>query len=85
MKIYSVYDEEFRPYGKVIEGYDVSELLAAMKSVPMPDAGVQYRPGIDVLENCAQLLLQKEKISWPYATSSAFHIHSAGNNTKTRG
>ena len=62
MKIYSVYDEEFRPYGKVIEGYDVAELLAAMNSVPMPEAGVQYRPGIDVLENCAIFELLKNNV-----------------------
>ena len=52
MKVFSVYDEEFRPYGKVIDGYDVSQLLEAMKNIEMPESGVAYRPGIDSLENC---------------------------------
>ena len=53
MKIYSVYDDEFRPYGKVVEGYDVEELLGAMNSIAMPDTPVAYRTGIEELENCA--------------------------------
>ena len=34
MKIYSVYDPEFKPYGKTLEGYDTAELRAAMKAGP---------------------------------------------------
>ena len=30
MKIYSVNDPEFKPYGKVLGGYDTAELCAAM-------------------------------------------------------
>ncbi|MBO6054880.1 MAG: DUF4867 family protein [Oscillospiraceae bacterium] len=53
MKIYSIYDREFRYYGKAAEGYDTSELLAAMKAIPMPESGTDYRPGIAELEACA--------------------------------
>ena len=53
MKIYSVYDAEFKPYGKVLEGYDCGELLAAMLRIDLPAAGVNYEPGIDALEACA--------------------------------
>ena len=53
MEIISVYDEAFREYGKVLEGYDCAELLAAMEKIPMPAAGVSYEPGIDSLEKCA--------------------------------
>ena len=53
MKIYSVYDVEFKPYGKVLEGYDCAELLAAMKQIPLPESGVAYEPGIASLEACA--------------------------------
>lgn len=42
MKIYSIHDPEFIPYGKVIEGYDVSCLLNAMETIPLPEAGVAY-------------------------------------------
>ncbi|MCI8304374.1 MAG: DUF4867 family protein [Lawsonibacter sp.] len=50
MKVYSVRDPEFAPYGKVLEGYDVTCLLNAMKAVPLPESGVAYEPGIPELE-----------------------------------
>ena len=53
MHIYSVTDPEFKPYGKVLEGYDTAELLAAMEKIEMPAEGTAYEPGIDSLEACA--------------------------------
>ena len=53
MKIYSVKDPEFKAYGQILEGYDTSELLAAMEKIDMPESGTAYRPGIDSLESCA--------------------------------
>ena len=53
MKIYSITDPEFKAYGKVLEGYDVEELLHAMEQIPLPEDGVAYEPGIDSLEACA--------------------------------
>ena len=53
MKIYSVFDPEFKPYGKVLEGYDTAELVAAMEAIPLPETGTAYEPGIDSLESCA--------------------------------
>ena len=53
MKIYSVNDPEFKPYGKVLEGYDTTALLDAMEKIALPAAGVAYEPGIDSLEACA--------------------------------
>ena len=42
MKIYNVTDKEFAEYGKVIEGYDVNEIVEALdKKTPSPD-GVEY-------------------------------------------
>lgn len=52
MKIYSVYDPEFNPYGKVIDGYDTSELMEKMLLIDMPDKGTCYEPGIEALESC---------------------------------
>ena len=52
MHIYSVRDPEFKPYGKVLEGYDTAELLSAMEAIPLPDSGTAYRPGIESLEAC---------------------------------
>ncbi len=50
MKILSVYDPEFKPYGRVLTGYDAACLISAMKTVPMPASGTAYLPSIPVLE-----------------------------------
>ena len=52
MKIYSVSDPEFRPYGKVLTGYDTSELVAAMNAIPLPENGTAYEPALASLEAC---------------------------------
>ena len=52
MKIYSVSDHAFKPYGKVLTGFDTVALVAAMKTIPMPESGTAYEPGIEVLEAC---------------------------------
>lgn len=49
MKIYSVSDKEFAPYGKLLEGYDTAPLLAALETTPLPD-GVGYVPSEACLE-----------------------------------
>ena len=53
MKIYSVYDKEFKPYGKVLEGYDTAELIDAMNKIELPESGVAYEPFIESLEECS--------------------------------
>ena len=50
MHIYSVFDPEFKPYGKVLTGYDTAELRSAMAAIPLPEAGTAYEPGIPALE-----------------------------------
>ena len=50
MKIYSVSDPAFKPYGKVLTGFDTAALIAAMKTVPMPESGTAYEPSIPALE-----------------------------------
>ena len=49
MKIYSVTDPEFKPYGKVLAGYDTTALLKALdEKTPLPD-------GVDYVMSCAPL------------------------------
>lgn len=45
MKIYSIYDPQFKPYGQVVDGLDesVKEILAVMKTTPLLE-GVSYVP-----------------------------------------
>ena len=52
MNIHSVLDAEFKPYGKVLEGYDTAELQKAMLAIDLPESGTAYRPGIESLEAC---------------------------------
>ena len=53
MKIYSVYDKEFKPYGKVLGGYDTAELTCAMNRIGLPEEGTAYEPSIKSLEDCS--------------------------------
>lgn len=50
MTIYEVTDPRFAKYGKVLEGYDFTELIDAMtEKAPLPE-GVIYEPSVDYLE-----------------------------------
>jgi len=47
----SVFDKDFAPYGKVIEGYDFAELLSVLEATTeKPADGVIYEPGDATLE-----------------------------------
>ena len=57
MKILSVYDEAFRPYGRVVEGYPLEGILKALAETPCTDS-VVYEPRIEALhqaENAAEI------------------------------
>ena len=53
MKIESIYDPSFRPYGQVLAGYDTKALTASMEAIPLPERGVAYEPSIAALEASA--------------------------------
>ena len=48
MQILSVFDDAFRPYGRVVEGYPVEGILKALAETPCTDA-VVYEPRIEAL------------------------------------
>ena len=50
MEIQKVTDAAFRAYGKVLEGYDFSELLKVMEQQPCPMDDVIYVPSAEALE-----------------------------------
>ena len=50
MTILSVFDEAFRPYGRVVEGYPLAGLLTALAETPVTD-GVVYEPRIQALHD----------------------------------
>lgn len=51
MKIYSVYDPEFKPYGRVVTGLEdtAAEILSVLKDAPQ-GAGVDYVPEYEPLQ-----------------------------------
>ncbi len=50
MKIYSIYDAEFAPYGKILDGYDNKSITEALVAhTPIPE-GVCYEPSAEALE-----------------------------------
>ncbi|MDD3339000.1 MAG: DUF4867 family protein [Lachnospiraceae bacterium] len=53
LEIKKVTDEAFRPYGKVIKGMDVRNILKAMEATPLPE-DVVYVPGDADLEACPE-------------------------------
>ena len=50
MTIYSVYDEAFRPYGRVVEGYPTEGILSALSQTPVTDS-VVYAPRVQSLHD----------------------------------
>jgi hypothetical protein len=52
MKIYNVTDPEFREYGRIIEGYDLSEILDVLNQhTPCPEGGTAYVPKEEAIQN----------------------------------
>lgn len=50
MKIQSVFDAAFAPYGKVVKGFDLSAIRAEMEKMPCPDGAVVYVASVPELE-----------------------------------
>ncbi len=54
VKVYSVFDEEFRSYGRIVKGYNFTELISYMESdTDIPENGNVYYPSIEAMENTA--------------------------------
>ena len=63
MKIYSVLDPEFKPYGQVVTGLEeaAAEIIAALKTTPLPE-GVGYVPEEPVLQELPAMLEVSEHL-----------------------
>ena len=48
MTIYHVSDDAFRPYGRIVEGYNTQGILEALKKTPVPENTI-YTPREDAL------------------------------------
>ena len=51
VKIYSIFDEEFKTYGRIVNGYDFSQLIEYMENnTTIPEVGNVYVPSIKEME-----------------------------------
>ncbi len=51
VKIHSVFSADFKPFGRVLEGYDFSDLISYMENeTPIPENGNIYIPSDDNME-----------------------------------
>lgn len=54
LKIYSVFDEEFKPFGRIIGNFDPREFISAAEKIKNPDEGSLYDaslPEFEVLDS----------------------------------
>ena len=80
MKIYSVFDKEFAAYGRVIDGFDYTGLLAKLEdTTPMPDDAVVYVPSDAFLETDAVFADLRDNV---YGGMPIQIGYCNGNNTK---
>lgn len=78
MKICSVYDAAFAPYGRVVEGYPVEGILEALKTTPCPD-NVAYVPKVE----CLHAAKDAEAIGEALYGGMPFQLgYCNGHNTK---
>lgn len=50
IKLFSVRDDEFKKYGRVLD-FDTSEIIAACEKIAMPEENSKYLMSVDELEN----------------------------------
>jgi hypothetical protein len=79
MKIYSVYDKEFRRYGQVVENYDTTELVEGLKRTRMPQEGTGYVPEDPILQELPAMVEVSERF---YGGMPVQLGWCSGHNTK---
>lgn len=63
IKIYSVHDERFKLYGRIVTGYDFSGLMEYMETKSeMPESGNIYKASVEELEQTDAAKLVKNQI-----------------------
>lgn len=83
VKIYSVNDEKFRAYGRVLTGYDFSELIAYMEAnTDIPENGNVYVPSVEEME---KLSVKSEVESVMYGETPVQIGYCNGRNTTYNG
>lgn len=52
MKIQSIESENFKKYGKILNGYDFGELFDKLSKIYVPEIGITYSASVEELESC---------------------------------
>lgn len=78
MVVYSVSDDAFKKYGRVVKGYDCTDLLQKMQETPLPE-DVIYEPSVKELES---LEIYKELTERAYGGLPIQIGYCNGNNHK---
>ena len=50
ISFFDIYSKEFSEYGRVVDTFDVSELIAKAKSISAPESGSVYLPTVEAFE-----------------------------------
>lgn len=53
VKIHSVFDEEFKSFGRIVTGIDFSEIINEMEKTEIPENGNVYFASVKELESCS--------------------------------
>ena len=53
MKVYKVEEKEFKKYGNILQGYDFSELITVLTTLPQPQDTFVYKASEEKLESLA--------------------------------
>lgn len=51
IKFFSVFDDEFDEYGRVVSDFDASEIISVAEKTEKPQEGAKYFASLDTLEN----------------------------------
>lgn len=62
MEIKKVSDQAFKKYGRIISGFDYSDIMSAMENSKKPDDGKLYIPSIKELEMCPSAKIFEDNI-----------------------
>ena len=52
MKVFNVNDDCFKEYGRILSGYDYSELFEKLSEQEIPDNGIVYKASVAAFEKC---------------------------------
>lgn len=78
MKIYNVTDEQFKEYGRILDGYDYTELFQSLVNTNLPAKSIVYEASDASLESCAVAKEMEIRGFGGYPVQLGYVVGSAG-------